>query len=382
MTRIFRQRITTTLPRVSVLSVILLVALACASPAGAQQSTRHFLLNMKSSSVYNVSMNGSALTSTYTSPNGVVRYSSVTTAAALMAVVIDTTVNTQPPSPPLVLSAGESTPGCVHVMWLPSGDPTVTGYEVGVGLRSVAGGDAPGYDRVVDAGSGSVFDVCELSTGHYYVAVRALNYLGIPSAFSAELTVDVTSTAVLITGFEAHADAGVVLLEWDVFTDEALRGYVVYRTGRDEAGRGEPIHGNGPLTPSTRSISDEFVTAGSWYRYTLVVLREDGSEAAWLSRTVRATATILQLEQNAPNPFNPSTSISFVLPGDSGVRVEVFDVGGRRVRTLLDGNMIQGRHSVRWDGTNERGTQVASGTYFYRLKAGKRTITRKMLLLK
>lgn len=371
-----------TSPRVSVLPVVLLVALACANQAGAQQSTRHFLFNMKSSSVYTVDINGSALTSAYTSPNGIVQYSNVGTSAALLSVVIDTTANTQPPSPPLVISAGESDPGCVHVLWLPSGDPTVTGYEVGVGLRSVAGGGAPGYDRVVDAGSGSVFDVCQLSTGHYFVAVRARNYLGIPSAFSAELTVDVTSTAVLISGFDARADGGSVLLEWDVFSDEALRGYLVYRSGRDEEGRGAPIQGNRPLIPSTRSFSDESVAAQTWYRYTLVVVREDGSEAAWLSRTVRATAAILQLEQNAPNPFNPSTSISFVLPGAARVRVEVFDVGGRRVRTLLDGAMIAGRHSVRWDGTSDHGTQVASGTYFYRLTAGKRVISRKMLLLK
>jgi hypothetical protein len=365
-----------------VLPVVLLVALACANPAGAQQSTRHFLFNMKSSSVYNVAMNGSALTSTYTSPNGIVRYSNVGTAAALMAVVIDTTVNTQPPSPPLLMSAGESDPGCVHVLWLPSGDPTVTGYEIGVGLRSVAGGDAPGYDQVVDAGSGSAVDVCQLSTGHYYVAVRARNYLGIPSAFSAELPVDVISTAVLISGFEASADGGAVLLEWDVFSDEALRGYVVYRSGRDDEGRGAPVHGSDPLTPATRSFSDETVTAETWYRYTLVVVREDGSEAAWLSRTVRAGAGILRLDQNAPNPFNPSTSISFVLPDAVRVRVDVFDVGGRRVRTLLNGAMISGRHSVRWDGTNDAGMQVASGTYFYRLTAGKRVISRKMLLLK
>ncbi|MBU0982672.1 MAG: T9SS type A sorting domain-containing protein [candidate division Zixibacteria bacterium] len=88
------------------------------------------------------------------------------------------------------------------------------------------------------------------------------------------------------------------------------------------------------------------------------------------------------LHQNRPNPFNPSTTIDFALPQPSHVRVEVFNVLGRRVRTLLDGDLDVGEHMVLWDGMNDSGEGVSSGVYFYRLTADGFTSSKKMLLLK
>jgi N,N-dimethylformamidase beta subunit-like protein/flagellar hook capping protein FlgD len=74
--------------------------------------------------------------------------------------------------------------------------------------------------------------------------------------------------------------------------------------------------------------------------------------------------------QNAPNPFSASTRIAFQLPAGDRVRLAVFDVGGRRVKTLLDELMSAGPHAISWSGVDERGRQVAPGIYFYRLEAG------------
>jgi len=86
--------------------------------------------------------------------------------------------------------------------------------------------------------------------------------------------------------------------------------------------------------------------------------------------------------QNAPNPFNPSTTIKFTVPYDSEVDLIVYDVAGRRVKTLVKGHMRADFYRVTWDGTNDNGSSVASGVYFYRLRAGKDVMSKKMVLLR
>lgn len=88
------------------------------------------------------------------------------------------------------------------------------------------------------------------------------------------------------------------------------------------------------------------------------------------------------LHTSAPNPFNPYTSIRYDLPRDSRVRLRVFDVAGRLVRTLLDENKQAGLHSVTWDGRDNAGQRAASGIYFCRMEAGEYMGTTRMCLVK
>jgi len=88
------------------------------------------------------------------------------------------------------------------------------------------------------------------------------------------------------------------------------------------------------------------------------------------------------LSQNRPNPFNPSTTIEFYLPGRSFVRLSVYNILGETVRDLQAGELNAGRHEAIWDGRNKSGRQVPSGIYFYRLETDDFLETRKMLLLK
>jgi probable HAF family extracellular repeat protein len=89
-----------------------------------------------------------------------------------------------------------------------------------------------------------------------------------------------------------------------------------------------------------------------------------------------------ELEQNYPNPFNPSTTISFSLPVRSQVNLGVYNVLGRRVRTLVNGEYAAGRYHIVWDGRDDDGNYVSTGVYFSRYRAGNLMQTRKMLLLK
>jgi hypothetical protein len=96
------------------------------------------------------------------------------------------------------------------------------------------------------------------------------------------------------------------------------------------------------------------------------------------------------LAANVPNPFNPTTTLSYAIPSrvqgerlaTTRVQLRIFDVRGRAVRTLVDGEQAPGRYSVVWDGRDERGTSVGTGVYFYRLHTPEFTQARKMLLVK
>jgi len=90
----------------------------------------------------------------------------------------------------------------------------------------------------------------------------------------------------------------------------------------------------------------------------------------------------LQLGPNRPNPFNPSTVIQFELPEATAVRLEVYDLLGRKVATLLNSEMTAGTHEATWDGRGAAGHPVAGGVYLYRLTAGSVVQTRTMTLLK
>ena len=97
---------------------------------------------------------------------------------------------------------------------------------------------------------------------------------------------------------------------------------------------------------------------------------------------VRLPGARVELAQNAPNPFNPTTTIRFSLPASQEVGLAIFAADGKLVRTLVDGVKERGTHNATWDGRDTSGNPVSSGVYFYRLTAGKFSESKKMVLLK
>jgi len=98
---------------------------------------------------------------------------------------------------------------------------------------------------------------------------------------------------------------------------------------------------------------------------------------------VPSTFTLIQ---NYPNPFNPSTTIAFEVYADDALspinaRLDIFNVLGERVATPFNAQVSSGHYTIEWD-SSQRGRQVASGVYFYRLQIGSETMTKKMVLLK
>jgi hypothetical protein len=127
---------------------------------------------------------------------------------------------------------------------------------------------------------------------------------------------------------------------------------------------------------------DESVVPGKTYRYQVEYTDGSGSHVLFETDPVVVPALPLALKQNWPNPFNPSTTILYYLPGAVRVRLEIFDVAGHRIVCLVDGNEERGNHSAVWNGAAESGRPAAAGLYIYRLTAGRETLSRKMVLVR
>jgi hypothetical protein len=202
----------------------------------------------------------------------------------------------------------------------------------------------------------------------------------IPVCDSLVLTYD-DLVPIVLQEIRADASDGGVVLRWDLAADEAVSGFRVYRCEAAGGSSEVAVH-DGLLPPESRSFSDRTAVAGREYSYTLGVVKPDGSEVRSRSVSILPKPVEAALYQNHPNPFNPTTTISFAVPRAMRVELAIYSPSGQLVRRLIDGPVAAGLRDVEWDGTNQKGQRVASGVYFYRFTAGKFTQTRKMILLK
>ena len=141
-------------------------------------------------------------------------------------------------------------------------------------------------------------------------------------------------------------------------------------------------HPNMPTTPCNDDGSEDFagLTTGQDNDGDGIY---DGDDASCnLSGVGSPVAATARLMQNHPNPFNPTTEISYTTGEPGHVRLRVYSVNGKLVRTLVDGVVAAGEHTEHWDGRDTAGRRVASGTYFYRLRSGRIDERRKMTMVK
>jgi len=186
---------------------------------------------------------------------------------------------------------------------------------------------------------------------------------------------------VFVRNFSGESVDEGVQLTWNVIADDAVSGFRIYRAGSG-SGEKDLIVRAGALSRETRTYLDTEVEAGRVYVYELVVVLEDGGEIRSQTLSVETKSYELTLCQNTPNPFNPTTTISFTLPERMRVTLSIYDVQGTLVRALVDETAVEGYQERMWDGKDASGRQVSSGVYFYRLTAGNKTLTKRMVLLR
>lgn len=192
---------------------------------------------------------------------------------------------------------------------------------------------------------------------------------------------DCNTVAVAISGFHARpTHTGVELLARFYSTLSDASFVIVYRADAGSENYAGIASMNAPASGNF-SYVDETALPGRSYSYKISVIDGDGE---FFSPTAEAKMPNIRVElsQNTPNPFNPSTMIRFTLPASERVGLAIYSANGSLVRMLVDDVRARGTHDITWDGRDSGGNAVSSGVYFYRLTAGKFSDSRKMLLLK
>lgn len=169
-----------------------------------------------------------------------------------------------------------------------------------------------------------------------------------------------------------------VILSWDApSTTRDVTSYKVYRDDDEIAEVTELTYTDEDLTPAT-------------YEYYITAIYEDGQESE-PSNTVMVEVTsngnntiplVTKLHGNYPNPFNPTTNIRFDLAKDTQVLLQVYNMKGQIVKTLVDYVMNTGKYDIEWNGKDDSGKSVASGMYFYRIRTADYRANGKCVLLK
>ena len=137
--------------------------------------------------------------------------------------------------------------------------------------------------------------------------------------------------------------------------------------------------------------TDESVNLGQEYFYRVLAVDDAGNRSEYseilsgVSLNLDLTSAIpevFSLHQNFPNPYNPITSIRYDLPEDKFVNIAIYDLMGRKVKSLVNSKQSAGYRSIHWDATNDFGQTVSAGMYIYIIQAGEFKQTKKMVLLK
>ncbi len=180
----------------------------------------------------------------------------------------------------------------------------------------------------------------------------------------------------------AYNAPGGTNVSWDASGEPDI---VLYRIYRDIEMSFDPspedlVH----ETPDTFWV--DTVENGYLYYYRVSAVDDAGNEslraAAETTTGAEALPSALVLHQNVPNPFNPTTLIRFELPARARVKLHVYDVRGRLVRRLVEGELQEGVQEIPWNGRDDSGVFAASGVYFYRLETPRGVVSRKMVLLR
>ncbi|GJM44477.1 MAG: hypothetical protein DHS20C21_13190 [Gemmatimonadota bacterium] len=186
---------------------------------------------------------------------------------------------------------------------------------------------------------------------------------------------------VILSGLAAEPVGSSVRLSWFTSQESRHDGFAVYRSRSVSSGyrrlNADLLRGRNPY-----SYEDATVRPASTYYYRLGAFDFHGAET--LHPTISVTTPDWRigrtvLDPVSPNPFRRETSLSFTLSAAGPATIAVYDIAGRRVRELVNGDLPAGDHSVLWDGRDDLGRQAAGGTYFAKLTAGTVIDTQKII---
>jgi hypothetical protein len=262
---------------------------------------------------------------------------------------------------------------------------TVTGglWDTGTSGQSTSAAGTPESDSAMKV------EATFTNAGWDFTSTWAINS-GVNGGYPYLMNVTDHSLPVQATDFLAISNVGSVTLSWDTQSEVNNAGFNVLREDPNTSSfkliasymTDDSLQGLGTSsTGRNYDFTDDHVVSGTTYQYKIQSISTNGTtkDLSTISVTVDVPKTYA-LYQNYPNPFNPSTIINYQLPMNSQVTLKVYDVLGREVATLVDGQQNAGVYKVSFDGS-----RFASGVYFYRITAvgnnGHKFVSIKKLVL-
>jgi hypothetical protein len=227
------------------------------------------------------------------------------------------------------------------------------------------------YPRLLSDGNGGAVFVWEDARDNEYDVYGSL----------ADATGQLVPT--LLKTYEVSCREGAIFVRWSVSSSQAEDRFTAYRREAASTSSWNRIAVAIEGKDGEFEFSDETCVPGSSYRYRVDVTDETGQRTLFETDAATVPKASLALYQNAPNPFHPTTAVRYYLPDVSVITISVYDIAGKLVKQLVDGEkQPAGIHEVEWNGKDDGGGVVSSGVYFCRMQAGTLTLSRKMILVR
>ncbi len=269
-----------------------------------------------------------------------------------------------------------------YINWTPSEDAEVVSYNI---YRATHLDSEFLFLGTVPATDSSYIDNSIHANSTYYYAATSIDVYGRESGYSNIYTLEPSaSTPVELAIFTATSQDRCIMLEWSTKSESNNYGFEIERSenGDDFTVIGFVAGSGTSANPNLYQYIDEDVATGRYYyRLRQVDLNNTHTYSQTIDIAVQAPESF-SLRPNYPNPFNPSTTISYTLPHAGHVELMVYNTQGELVKRMVDDFQEAGFHSVLWHGDDGAGFKVPSGIYYCRLKSTAGVQTRRMTLLK
>jgi hypothetical protein len=280
------------------------------------------------------------------------------------------------PAPPTGMSGVQVANG-LEISWAPSSDPDFSYFVLSKGASE---NDPAPAVIATPVGTSYVDEAWTPQNNTCYYMLSAVDRSGNVGACCG-LAPD-ENVATMLESFTLRLAGSRIELEWRLSACDEGMAFAVFRAANPGVTFEEL-----PSAGLTRDglgfvYRDAGCEPGASYRYRVECTDGSRTTELFVTEPIMTPSMPLMLHQNSPNPFNPSTTISYHLPASMRVRLDVYDVSGRLVARLVDEEQERGDKAVQWNGRNTRGERVSSGVYYYRLQAGKELISRTMVLLR
>ncbi len=270
-------------------------------------------------------------------------------------------------------------PQGLRLSWLPNTEGDLSHYGI---YRGDDESFVPDETSLIGTTTDTVLiDTEWIPTDYYFYKLAAVDVHD-NAGVTALLRPEDIKVGTLLQAFAAFYDGSAVVVTWTLAEGSEHMKFFVSRAALGSEVFMELAGATIERDRLTFHLRDTECEPGETYHYQVSVEDEEGRRVLFETEGISIPAMPLTLYQNHPNPFNPSTTIRYYLPERIHVTLEIYDIAGRRISRLVDGVRERGFQNVEWNGTDGNGNEVVSGVYIYRLRAGKDTISRKMILVR